>query len=39
MPSANGLILLGSKNPFPDTADAGQKDNFAFCVKVKVNRL
>lgn len=41
MPSANGFILLGSKSPFPDTADTGQKDNFALnylAVKVKVNR-
>lgn len=39
--SAGGFILLGSKSPFPDTADTGQKDNFALnylAVKVKVNR-
>lgn len=30
VPSANGFFfLLGSKSPFPDIADIGQKDNFA----------
>lgn len=39
MPSANGFILLGSKSPFPDTADTGQNDNFALnylAMKVKL---
>lgn len=38
VPSANKFILLG---PFPDTADIGQKDNFALNyleLKVKGNR-
>lgn len=41
VPSANGFILLGSKSPFPDIADTGQKDNFALnylAMKVKGNR-
>lgn len=43
VPSANGffIFLLGSKSPFPDIADIGQKDNFALnCseLKVKDNR-
>lgn len=41
MPSADGFILLGSKSPFPDTADTEQKDNFALnylAMKVKLNR-
>lgn len=41
VPSASGFISLDSKSPFPDTADTGQKDNFALnylAMKVKVNR-
>lgn len=41
VPSANGFILLGSKSNFPDTANLGQKDNFALNyleLKVKHNR-
>lgn len=41
VPSANGFVLLGSKSPFPDTADTGQKDNFALnylAMKIKGNR-
>lgn len=41
VPSANEFVLSGSKSPFPDMADIGQKDNFAFNYlefKVKDNR-
>lgn len=41
MPSANEFVLSGSKSPFPDMADIGQKDNFALNYlefKVKDNR-